>query len=149
MDNGEVEDAMTATRDDVEIFARLAATIVSAHVSNNIVDASALPQLVRDVYLALTGLPASRPAAPSATSLVPAVPVDASINPDYLVCLEDGMKLKLLKRHLRAHFNLTPEQYRAKWGLPPDYPMVAPNYAVRRSELAHAMQLGTVRSRKK
>lgn len=141
---------MTEMSGDVEMFAKLAADIVSAHVSNNKVDASALPQLVRDVYRALIGLagPAAAVAAPP-QSLVPAVPVKASIKPDYLICLEDGKKLKLLKRHLRAHFNLTPEQYRAKWGLPADYPMVAPNYAVRRSELAHAMQLGTVRSRMK
>ena len=140
---------MTDTLGDAEMFAKLAADIVSAHVSNNKVDASALPQLVRDVYHALAGLAGSVAAVAPPQSLVPAVPVKASIKPDYLICLEDGKKLKLLKRHLRAHFNLTPEQYRAKWGLPPDYPMVAPNYAARRSELAHAMQLGTVRSRMK
>lgn len=140
---------MTEMLGDTEMFAKLAADIVSAHVSNNKVDASALPQLVRDVYHALAGLAGSAATVAPVQSLVPAVPVKASIKPDYLICLEDGKKLKLLKRHLRAHFNLTPEQYRAKWGLPPDYPMVAPNYSARRSELAHAMQLGTVRSRVK
>jgi predicted transcriptional regulator len=131
-------------------FAQLAADIVSAHVSNNKVDAPALPQLVRDVYQALAGLPAiaQTVALAQETAPTPAVPVKASIKPDYLVCLEDGKKLKLLKRHLRTHFNLSPAQYRAKWGLPPDYPMVAPNYAARRSELARAMDLGSVRSRK-
>lgn len=132
---------------NAETFAKLAADIVSAHVSNNEVDAGALPQLVRDVYHALIGLAGSGPAAPRPVSHIPAVPIKASIKPDYLVCLEDGKKLKLLKRHLRAHYGLTPEQYRAKWGLTPDYPMVAPNYAARRSELAHAMKLGSVRSR--
>jgi predicted transcriptional regulator len=147
---GMVEDRMTQMSGDAEMFAKLAADIVSAHVSNNKVDASALPQLVRDVYRALAGIAGtSATVAPPPAAPVPAVPIKASIKPDHLICLEDGKKLKLLKRHLRAHFNLTPEQYRAKWGLPPDYPMVAPNYAARRSELAHAMQLGTVRSRAK
>ena len=135
--------------ENAETYAKLAADIVSAHVTNNKVDAGALPQLVRDVYHALIGLAGSATVAAPLSAPIPAVPIKASVKPDYLVCLEDGKKLKLLKRHLRAHFNLTPEQYRAKWGLPPDYPMVAPNYAVRRSELAHEMKLGSVRSRMK
>ena len=118
----------------------LTAQIVSAHVANNAVSSDALPGLIQDVYKTLLNvgadaLPAERPA--------PAVPVKKSIFPDYLVCLEDGKKLKMLKRHLKTAYNLSPEQYRDRWDLEPSYPMVAPNYAKQRSTLAKKIGLGT------
>ena len=118
----------------------LTAQIVSAHVAHNTVGVDALPSLIQDVYRTLSGVgrvepPAERPQ--------PAVPVKKSIFPDYLICLEDGRKLKMLKRHLKTSYNMTPEQYRDKWGLPPDYPMVAPAYARHRSSLAKKIGLGT------
>lgn len=114
--------------------------IVAAYLSNNPVEAAQLPELIRSVHQALTGLGgAAETAAPAPE---PAVPVKRSVNPDYIVCLEDGRKFKSLKRHLRTQYNLTPDQYRAKWGLPKDYPMVAPNYAQARSALARQMGLG-------
>jgi predicted transcriptional regulator len=125
----------------------LASRIVAAYVGHNTVEQSALPKLISDVHRALeqvSGGPARREDGPE---LKPAVPVKKSVTPDYLVCLEDGKKFKSLKRHLRTHFNLTPEQYREKWGLPADYPMVAPNYANSRSNLAKNMGLGQRRAR--
>jgi len=118
----------------------LTAQIVSAHVSNNNVPTEALPALIMDVYKTLSGVgaeppPAERPA--------PAVPVKKSVFPEYLICLEDGKKLKMLKRHLKTAYNMSPEQYRDRWDLPPDYPMVAPNYAKHRSSLAKKIGLGT------
>ncbi|HUC18276.1 MAG TPA: MucR family transcriptional regulator [Acetobacteraceae bacterium] len=118
----------------------LTAQIVSAHVSNNSVSPDALPALIQDVYRTLVGvgkeaLPVEKP--------LPAVPVKRSVFPDYIVCLEDGKKLKMLKRHLKTAYNMTPEQYRERWGLPPDYPVVAPNYARHRSSLAKKIGLGT------
>ena len=118
----------------------LTAQIVSAHVAHNSVGVDALPGLIQDVYRTLAGvgrveLPIERPQ--------PAVPIKKSIFPDYLICLEDGRKLKMLKRHLKTSYNMTPEQYREKWGLPPDYPMVAPSYARHRSSLAKKIGLGT------
>ena len=120
----------------------LAAQIVSAHVSNNTVEASALPALIQEVYRALNGLKggASDPVAPEKP--VPAVPIKKSVYADYIVCLEDGKKLKMLKRHLQSSYNMTPDQYRERWGLPRDYPMVAPSYAERRSDLAKEIGLG-------
>ena len=118
----------------------LTAQIVSAHVSHNPVPATELPGLIQEVFRTLSGVgsaPAPEPERPQ-----PAVPIKKSVTPDYLVCLEDGKKFKSLKRHLRTHFNLTPEQYREKWNLPADYPMVAPNYANSRSKLAKNMGLG-------
>ena len=122
----------------------LTAQIVSAHVANNSIMAEALPQLIQDVYLSLSvaGVEQAVPDRPN-----PAVPVKKSIFPDYIVCLEDGKKLKMLKRHLKTSFNLTPDQYRERWGLASDYPMVAPNYASHRSSLAKQIGLGT-RSRR-
>lgn len=116
----------------------MTAEIVSSYVSNNQVDADALPQLIKNIYETVSGL------AVGVETIVetqdPAVPVAKSITPDFLICLEDGRKLKMLKRYLRSKFDMTPEEYRAKWGLPPDYPMVAPNYAKLRSK--HAKQIG-------
>lgn len=128
----------------------LTAQIVAAHVSNNQVAQEALPSLIHDVYRALAGMgqePAPPP--PALQKPLPAVPVKKSIFDEYLICLEDGKKLKTLKRHLKTAYNLTPEQYRERWGLPADYPMVAPNYAQHRSYLAKQIGLGTApRSRK-
>jgi predicted transcriptional regulator len=115
--------------------------IVSAHLSNNTVSVGDIPRLIHEVYGALTGL--GQVPARSAERQEPAVPVKKSVTADYIVCLEDGKKLKMLKRHLRTAYGLTPEQYREKWGLPPDYPMVAPNYAKKRSTLARQIGLGT------
>ena len=119
----------------------LTAEIVSAHVSNNPVALGDLPNLIQDVYrtLSTVGQPA---AAPEPERPQPAVPIKKSVTPDYLICLDDGQKFKSLKRHLRTAYNLTPDQYRARWGLPSDYPMVAPNYTQKRSELAKRIGLG-------
>jgi predicted transcriptional regulator len=124
----------------------LAAEIVSAYVANNSLAQSELPTLLRDVHDALNRTAVGKVSEP-ALALAPAVPVKKSVTPDYLVCLEDGKKFKSLKRHLRTQYNMTPEQYREKWGLPADYPMVAPNYAKARSELAKEMGLGQQRKR--
>ena len=118
----------------------MAADIVSAYVGNNSVAAAELPRLIEQTYSALVKVTKTGPVAPS--KQVPAVPIKKSIHDDYLICLEDGKRFKSLKRHLRAHYNLSPEEYRAKWGLPGDYPMVAPNYAKARSNLAKQMGLG-------
>jgi predicted transcriptional regulator len=118
----------------------LTAQIVSAHVSNNSVTPDALPALIQDVYRTLSGV-GKEPSAPDKPQ--PAVPVKKSVFPDHIVCLEDGKKLKMLKRHLKTAYNMTPEQYRERWGLPQDYPMVAPNYARHRSSLAKKIGLGT------
>ncbi len=119
----------------------LTAEIVAAHVSNNSVSLSDLPQLIQDVYRALSTMGVPAPAQPDRPQ--PVVPVKKSITPEYLICLEDGKKLKMLKRHLKTAYNMTPDQYRERWGLPPDYPMVAPNYAKHRSSLAKRIGLGT------
>ena len=118
----------------------LTAQIVSAHVSNNSVAPDALPSLIQDVYKTLAGV-GKEPAQPAKPD--PAVPVNKSVFADHIVCLEDGKKLKMLKRHLRTSYNMTPEQYRERWGLPAGYPMVAPNYAKHRSSLAKKIGLGT------
>lgn len=120
----------------------LTAEIVAAHVSNNSVALADLPNLIQDVYrtLASVGMPVAKP---QPERPQPAVPVKKSITPEYLICLEDGKKLKMLKRHLQTSYSMTPEQYRERWGLPPDYPMVAPNYAKHRSSLAKKIGLGT------
>jgi predicted transcriptional regulator len=125
----------------------LAAEIVSAYVSNNSVPASELPGLIADVHRALNNTHAGK-VEPEPEPLKPAVNPKKSVFPDYIVCLEDGKKFKSLKRHLRTHYDLSPEQYREKWGLPADYPMVAPNYAAARSALAKKMGLGQQRRRK-
>jgi predicted transcriptional regulator len=125
----------------------LTTSIVAAHVSNHTVPVTDLPQLIRDVYQTLSTVEgggdreAERP--------TPAVPVRKSVTPDHIVCLEDGKKLKMLKRHLKTAYNMTPEEYRERWGLAPDYPMVAPNYAKQRSKLAKQIGLGTRARRKR
>lgn len=119
----------------------LSADIVSAYVSHNALSVTDLPKLIADVHGALRGLQSA--AAPEPVEeLKPAVPVRKSVAPDYIICLEDGKKFKSLKRHLRTHYNLSPEEYREKWGLPADYPMVAPNYSATRSRLAKDNGLG-------
>lgn len=119
----------------------MTADIVSAYVSNNSVAADAVPALIAQIHAALSGVSIA-PVEPEPEPQEPAVPVRKSITPDFLICLEDGRKFKSLKRHLRTKYNMSPEEYRAKWGLPKDYPMVAPNYAKARSELAKQMGLG-------
>ena len=130
--------AAMAAQEGVDLLA-LTANIVSAHVANNAVETGDLPALIANVHKSLSHLSRSEPQAEPA---MPAVPVRGSIKPDYIVCLEDGKKLKTLKRHLMTYYNMTPEEYRAKWKLPRDYPMVAPEYAARRRALAHQMGLG-------
>jgi len=124
-----------------EGLVELTADIVSAYVSNNAVVSSDLPTLINETYDALSKA-AAKATLPIIEDLHPAVPVKKSVMPDYIICLEDGKKFKSLKRHLRTHYNLSPEEYREKWGLPHDYPMVAPNYAAARSALAKKMGLG-------
>jgi predicted transcriptional regulator len=125
----------------------LTAEIVSAYVSNNNVDSSDLSELIGDIHAALQRT-AGGPPEPEPEPLKPAVPVRKSVTPDYIICLEDGKRFKSLKRHLRTYYDLTPDEYRQKWGLPPDYPMVAPNYAQARSSLAKQMGLGQKRGRR-
>lgn len=120
----------------------LTTDIVSAYVRNNPVPTSELPQLIADTHAAMTSLAAGITASVPEEKLVPVVPVRKSVTPDFLICLEDGKKFKSLKRHLATHHNLTPEEYRAKWNLPADYPMVAPNYSAARSALAKSAGLG-------
>jgi predicted transcriptional regulator len=124
----------------------LTAKIVAAHVSNNTVPLSDLPGLIQQVHQALSGVGST---AAATVRPQPAVPIKKSVQPDYIVCLEDGKKLKMLKRHLKTAYNLTPEQYRERWGLPADYPMVAPNYAKQRSQLARDLGLGTKSKRRR
>jgi len=119
----------------------LASDIVAAHLSNNKVPSGELPELIRSVVEALAAASAGEPAPTPRSD--PAVSIKKSITPDYIVCLEDGKKLKMLKRHLRTAYNLTPDAYRTRWNLPSDYPMVAPNYAKKRSSLAKKIGLGT------
>jgi len=123
----------------------LTADIVAAHVSNNSVAVNDLPNLIQNVHSALSGIAGANAAAEPKPE--PKVSIRASIKPDYIVCLEDGKKLKMLKLHLMTHYNMTPDQYRQKWGLSADYPMVAPNYAEQRRTLAKSIGLGTKRRR--
>lgn len=128
-------------------FIDLTAEIVSAYVGNNTTPASELPALIGQVHAALVRVAeGQQPVANSPAK--PAVPIKKSLTAEYIVCLEDGKKFKSLKRHLRTQYSMTPEQYRDRWGLPPDYPMVAPNYAAARSELAKQMGLGQQRRRR-
>jgi len=124
-----------------ETLITLTADIVAAHVSNNSVAVADLPLIIQNVHSALSGL--GTPAAEPEVKQEPAVSIRSSIKPDYVVCLEDGKKLKMLKRHLMTHYQMTPDDYRAKWNLPADYPMVAPNYAEQRRTLAKKIGLGT------
>jgi len=137
---------MDESRPKAELLT-LTADIVASHVANNSVAVSDLPALIENVFNSLSRL--SGVAAKPEPRPEPAVPVRGSIKPDYIVCLEDGKKLKMLKRHLKTHYNLTPEEYRAKWGLPADYPMVAPNYAQQRRQLAKKIGLGTGRAKRR
>jgi predicted transcriptional regulator len=129
-------------------FIDLTANIVSAYLSTNPTPASEIPALISQIHAALLRVSGGRNDAPLEPAK-PAVSVKKSMTPDYLVCLEDGKRFKSLKRHLRSQYNMTPEQYRDKWGLPADYPMVAPNYAVARSQLAKKMGLGQQQRRRK
>ena len=128
-----------------ETLLTLTADIVAAHVSNNSVAVNDLPNLIQNVHSALSGI--SGKAVPVEAKPEPKVSIRSSIKPDYIVCLEDGKKLKMLKRHLMTHYSMTPDQYRQKWGLSSDYPMVAPNYAEQRRTLAKSIGLGTKRRR--
>lgn len=128
-------------------YIELTAEIVSAYVGNNTVPASEIPNLINQVHSALARVSGKSGDAP-AEPLKPAVSVKKSITPEYIICLEDGKKFKSLKRHLRTQYNMTPEQYRDKWDLSADYPMVAPNYAAARSQLAKQMGLGQQRRRR-
>src|SRR5215203_19069 len=134
-DNEAVEDTLLT----------LTADIVAAHVSNNSVAVNDLPNLIQNVHSALNTISSNRNAPEAKPE--PKVPIRSSIKPDYIVCLEDGKRLKMLKRHLMTHYGLTPDQYRQKWGLAADYPMVAPNYAEQRRKLAKSIGLGTKRKR--
>lgn len=122
----------------------LTAQIVSAHVANNAVEPRSLPVFIRDIYTTLANI--GTDAAPAAEKVQPAVPIRKSVFPDYIICLEDGKRLKMLKRHLATAYNMTPAQYREKWGLDANYPMVAPKYAEKRSSLAKQSGLGTRRA---
>lgn len=124
-----------------EDMLRMTAQVVSAYVGNNMLPAAQISEVIKSVYGSLTALEGEA-AETVAEPLKPAVPIRKSIMPDYVVCLEDGKKLKMLKRHLRTTYDMTPDEYRAKWNLPPDYPMVAPNYAKQRSEFAKKIGLG-------
>jgi predicted transcriptional regulator len=135
---------MTENANAGELLA-LTTEIVAAHVSNNTVSVADLPTLISQVFQSLSTIGAAP--APAAERPQPAVAIKKSVHPDYIVCLEDGKKLKMLKRHLKTAYNMTPEDYRERWGLAAEYPMVAPNYAKQRSKLAKEIGLGT-RSRK-
>lgn len=131
---------MSETEEQIDLLG-LTTEIVAAHVSNNNVAATELPGLINQVYRSLASV--GTPVEPVQERPQPAVPIKKSINPDYIVCLEDGKKLKMLKRHLKTAYNMTPDEYRERWGLAQDYPMVAPNYARQRSKLAKDIGLGT------
>jgi predicted transcriptional regulator len=138
---------MAETTSD-NLYIELAADIVSAYLSHNSVPSSEIPNLINQIHTALKRVSTGQ-AASAAEPPKPAVPIKRSVTPEYIVCLEDGLKFKSVKRHLRTRYNLTPDQYREKFGLPPDYPMVAPNYAAARSKLAKDMGLGQQRRRRR
>lgn len=131
----------TATDNNVDILG-LSAEIVAAYVGQNTVSQTAIPDLIRTVHQALSALGNGGEASQPAEKAKPAVPIGRSVQHDFIVCLEDGKKLKMLKRYLRSHYDMSPEEYRRKWGLAPDYPMVAPAYAARRSDFAKKIGLG-------
>jgi predicted transcriptional regulator len=132
---------MIADKTNRDDLLRMAVDVVAAYVSKNPLPAGQIPEVIHTVYASLSSLETGAPEAKAETPK-PAVPVKKSVTPDYIVCLEDGKKLKMLKRHLRTTYNMTPDEYRAKWALPPDYPMVAPNYAAQRSDFAKKIGLG-------
>ena len=136
-----LNDETDAQGADTQDMLRLSAEIVAAYVGQNSVAQSVLPELIRSVHATLTTL-GSTPAQRPTEKAKPAVPISRSVQHDYIVCLEDGKHLKMLKRYLRSHYDMSPEDYRRKWGLPPDYPMVAPAYAARRSDFAKKIGLG-------
>ena len=138
----QVPDVPSVKTDDI---LKLATEIVAAYVSNNPIPVSELPAMIKAVHGTLGSLVGGSQGEVQTTQK-PAVPIKRSVTPDYIVCLEDGKKLKMLKRYLRSNYNMTPEEYRAKWGLPADYPMVAPNYAAKRSEFAKKIGLGRTAS---
>ena len=138
--------SISSQRKSTDRLIELTADVVSAYVSNNPVPVAELPGLISRVYTSLLQQ-TDVPTEVVSESKKPAVPIKKSVTPDYIVCLEDGLKFKSLKRHLRSRYNMSPEQYREKWGLPHDYPMVAPNYAAARSSLAKQMGLGTRREK--
>ncbi len=137
-EHGGTEPRRKSAEDDL---LRMTAEVVSAYVSNNTLATGQLADVIQAVYNSLRGLEGGI-SEPVAEPLKPAVPIRKSVTPEYLICLEDGKKLKMLKRHLRSTYNLSPDEYRAKWGLPPDYPMVAPKYAEQRSDFAKKIGLG-------
>jgi len=139
---------MNAKSADVGELLGLTAKIVASHVSNNKVPVDDLTQLIEKVFVTLSSAANGNGSMAASTSLKPAVPIKKSVTPDYLICLEDGKKLKMLKRHLMTSYNMTPEAYRDRWGLPGDYPMVAPNYAKQRRALAKKIGLGTKKGAK-
>lgn len=132
------ESSELVSRDEI---LRMAVDVVAAYLSNNQLPAGQIPEVINTVFRSLSSLDGTS-AEVVQEPMKPAVPIRRSVTPDYLVCLEDGKKLKMLKRHLRTTYNMTPEEYRAKWNLPPDYPMVAPNYAKQRSDFAKQIGLG-------
>lgn len=141
---------MAEQKDDAlssEELLALTSEIVAAHVSNNTVAVADLPGLIEQVYKTLSSVGGA--AEPAVDRPTPAVPIRKSVTPDYIVCLEDGKKLKMLKRHLKTAYDMTPDEYRERWGLPSDYPMVAPNYAKQRSKLAKEIGLGTQQRKRK
>lgn len=141
--------APDADGDSGEDLLRLGAGIVAAYVSRNVVAADAVPDIIRTVHGALAGLTNGAAPVQAEERPKPAVSIARSVQHDYIVCLEDGKKLKMLKRYLRSRFDMSPDEYRRRWGLPPDYPMVAPAYAARRSDFAKQIGLGRgVRRRK-
>lgn len=127
---------------------RMTTDVVASYVGNNALPVSQLPDVIKAIYGSLSALAGENGAAVG-KDLKPAVPIRKSVTPDYIICLEDGKKLKMLKRHLRTSYGLTPDEYRAKWGLPPDYPIVAPNYAAKRSAFAKKIGLGRKPGRKR
>lgn len=135
-------------RIDSNNVVELVVDVVASYVSNNEIDVQELPALIQQVHRSLCNLGSTRSYLLQDRS-EPVVPIEDSVHPDYIVCLEDGRRLKMLKRHLRTAYNMTPDQYRERWGLSPDYPMVAPNYAKRRSNLAKDIGLGTRRERQR
>jgi predicted transcriptional regulator len=127
---------------DSDELMRSACRIIAAYVGNNPISASEVPEMIKSIYGTLSGLAGGVGGEAPPTNQKPAVPIKKSITPDYIICLEDGKKLKMLKRYLRTRYKMTPDEYRAKWSLPVDYPIVAPNYAARRSEFAKKIGLG-------
>ena len=142
-----MHDKCSPEKDMNERLLALATQVVAAFVGHNTVTSNDLPALISTVYQSMSRICSGLGTAEARTE--PAVPVRRSITPDYIICLEDGKKLKMLKRHLKTSYNMTPDQYRERWGLPTDYPMVAPNYAKQRSKLAKQIGLGTSRRTKK